>query len=120
LAAVALVAAGIGGQLLAGDDQSKPRTNAQAAERGSACPLLAQAAQLSESANQESFRSIVREAAHVAERALHRSGLEFGKPEHLAIQLSYDVRDGRADAVTVGLQKSAAACSTIGRWPSNG
>jgi hypothetical protein len=119
LIAAVLIVAGVGGQMLRNEPQGDTRRSASSDRpaRGAACPSLAQAYQLVGDGKMDAFVSTIEEAARVAERTLDRSGQTFGRPERLAIQLSYDIQNARRAAVIAGLQKAAQSCLSIGRWP---
>jgi hypothetical protein len=115
--AVILLAAAGGGALLSADDPGERAAPAQSpAQRGTVCGLLAEAVEL-RGEDDAAFAAAIRHAARLAEGTLERSGQVFGAPERAALQLGFDVRDGRDEAVTAGLERAAEACASVGRWP---
>jgi hypothetical protein len=115
LTAIVLGAAVVGNQLSGGS--TAPEAPAGRPKHGTACPLLAEAFDLSRRGDEQVLSSTVKEAARVAEATLEISGQTYGAPERTALQLRDDIAEGDAVAVRAGLERAAAACSSIDRWP---
>jgi hypothetical protein len=119
LVVIGAVTAGVA---LVGDDGPLARVRhgrEDPAVRGSACPLLARAAELFSQGDALAFADAVKEASRDAIRTLDRSGEVFGLAERTAVQLRYDLQNGDTERINISLQKAEKACSAEGRWPTD-
>jgi hypothetical protein len=94
------------------------RTPDAPAVRGTACPLLARAAEMFSRGDPVAFSDAVKDASRDAIRTLDRSGEVFGPAERTAVQLRYDVQSGDTERIKASLEKAEKACSAEGRWPT--
>lgn len=85
--------------------------------KGVSCPHLREAATLFAADDHEGFVAAIERAGREAEDALQRDGVVFGKPEQLALELSFLVTrdEGSSDARVRGLiSRSVEACPSPG------
>lgn len=119
-----IVAASTAIALLADEQPDRDEAHAPhnvSVEHGSACRDLQTAAARLAADDREAFIEAVKRAGRTAEEALQRSGVTFGPPERLALELSFLVdgdRTGSQRRVQALLSAGVQACAST--EPSSG
>jgi hypothetical protein len=107
---VLAVAGGIGLFLFLNQNSgSKP--DQVAPVRGLACPYLQQAADAYNRGDRLAYNQAIRQAAHIAEDTLQKSGEVFGEPEHIALE----IRLSHVRGISKLLSRAEEACSRLDR-----
>ena len=106
------------GQRVSNTARSEESHSGSEIVKGVACPDLREAATLFAQEDQKGFVAAIKRAGREAEDALQRDGVVFGRPEALALELSYLVTrdEGVPDArVHVLVSRGVDACLSQSR-----